>query len=98
MVFKGGRKSADTTENVLGTVQVDGSEIKVVGNSFDARGSTMHTIKLTGLGKDSHFGPQKFLAVLATCARAAKFFQEKDQIELTSEQAALLEQVEKIVS
>lgn len=102
MTFKGGRKNADSESsapaNVLSTVEVDGSKIQVIGNSFAGRGGTMHTIRLAGLGKNTEFGPQKFLAVLGACAKSAKYFQENDLLELTAEQMALLEQVEQIVN
>ena len=102
MVFKGGRKSAASESaapvNVLSTIEIDGNKIQVIGNSFEGRGGTMHTIRLAGLGKNTEFGPQKFLAVLGACAKSAKYFQEKDLLELTPEQMTMLEEVEKIVN
>lgn len=84
--------------DLLTEIEIEpGTTIGVYQNTFtNRRGTKLHTIKLTGLAKNTIFGPQKFIALLGACAQAARYFEENGQIELSDEEKRLLSETEAV--
>ena len=77
--FKGQPTAAET--EALKVVDMGGTQLTIVPNSFESRDKTVHTIQLQGSGKPLTMGAKKALAIIEAAKEIEEYFRSVGEIE-----------------
>lgn len=76
------RKEAERQKNIIGLYEDGDINIEVVKSEFwnNRQKRKNYTVGLRGLGNDTFFGAQKFMAIVENLGQIAAFFKECGQL------------------
>lgn len=77
--FKG--SSGSSSDQLIKEVDLGGQKVKIYRSSYERRGQTMHTIRISGAGKDKLMGPQAAFAIIAAAKEIEEYYREVGVIE-----------------
>ena len=75
--FKGEAGAA----KVIKAVQMGGQEVRILESNYKSGDKTMHTIRVSGAGKDKLMGPQAALAIIEAQDEIIAYFRKHGVIE-----------------
>lgn len=89
------RKEAERAKNILGTYKDGDIRIEVHKNEFwNSRQNRMnYTVGLKGLGNETFFGAQKFMAIVMNLLPILNFFKDKGQLNPQFDLDTIFEEV-----